>query len=134
MSPLESCQRIGAEPEPEGFQSDDASAGMFPRFTSGPSLVTKYACSGWRGLEQQAVLAHPGGEHVLDQPEPQRAVRPADAGPPALPGLQRDQRRPRREVLRDVLVPGRGGSCWDRPGSLKPTSDTTVKSSASLRM
>ena len=49
-------------------------AGTFPRFTSGPSRVTKYACSAVLGASKSRLSWVRPDEHVLDQPEPQRAV------------------------------------------------------------
>src|SRR5580693_1874586 len=66
---LESGQRIGAEPEPQGFQPDDAGRRDVPQVHVRPQPGDEVRLQrGGRGLEQQAVLAEAGREHVLDQP------------------------------------------------------------------
>src|SRR3984957_8488607 len=103
---LKSGQRVGPEPEPEGFQPDDALRGDVAEVDVRSDEGDEVGLQGRRGcLEEQVLRADAGGQHVLDQPGPRFAVRPADARPPALPGLQRDQRRAGLEVLADVLDP-----------------------------
>ena len=82
-------------------------AGMLPRLASGPEPGDEVGLQGGGRAPRTAGCSWrmPGREHVLDQPGPQRAVRAADAGPPALPGLQRDQRGAGLEVLADVVDP-----------------------------
>src|SRR3984957_19859167 len=106
---LERGQRGGAQPQAKRLQPDDALSGDVAEVDVGSDPGDKVRLQGGgRSLEEQAFLADPRHQHVLDQPEPQRAVWTADAGPAAFPGLQRDQRRPGFEVLLAELDPHAG--------------------------
>src|ERR1700677_304324 len=100
---LEGAERVGAQAEPQCLEPDDRVRGYVAEVHVRAEPGDEVCLQGrGGGLEEQLPLVDSGRQDVLDQPEPERAVRPADPGPPALPFLQGEQRRASLDVLVDV--------------------------------
>ena len=94
-------------------------AGTFPRFTSGPSLVTKYACSVVDGASNSR-LSWPSPEASTSSTSPNRSA-PSGRQIPDRPlslaySVTSDAPAARSSAMYSAQI--LGGSCSDRPGSL----------------
>src|ERR1700722_18392915 len=103
---LEGGQRVRAEPQAERLQPDDTGGGDVAKVHVRPDPGDQVGLQRRGGrLDEQLLHSDASRQHVLDQAVPELAVRPADAGAAALPGLERHQRGAGVQVLGDRRDP-----------------------------